>query len=33
MEQGIHWETDFNNALERSKAEGKFIFLDFFNPQ
>ncbi len=29
----INWETDFTKALERSKAEGKPVFLDFFNPQ
>ena len=33
MEMKINWETEFNKALERSKAEGKLIFLDFFNPQ
>lgn len=33
MGMKINWETDFDKALERSKAEEKFIFLDFFNPQ
>ncbi len=29
----IEWVTDCNQALSRSKLEGKFVFLDFFNPQ
>ena len=33
METKINWETELEKALDRSKAEGKFIFLDFFNPQ
>lgn len=33
METQITWETDFARALERAKAEGKPVFLDFFSPQ
>ncbi len=29
----IKWETELDQALNRSKAENKPIFLDFFNPQ
>jgi hypothetical protein len=29
---GIHWETDFERALEKGAAEGKQILVDFFNP-
>lgn len=29
----MNWETDFNQALRRSKAENKPVLLDFFNPQ
>jgi len=32
MTDKIQWETDFDRALERSKSEGKPVFLDFFNP-
>jgi hypothetical protein len=32
MEVKINWETEFDKALARAKAEGKLIFLDFFNP-
>lgn len=33
MKATINWETDFNQALTRSKAEHKPVLLDFFNPQ
>lgn len=33
MKNTIQWETDFNQALKRSKAEHKQVLLDFFNPQ
>jgi hypothetical protein len=33
METKIKWETDYARTLEKSKAENKLIFLDFFNPQ
>lgn len=33
MEKKVNWETELVKALERSKNEGKPIFLDFFNPQ
>jgi hypothetical protein len=29
----INWETEYEKALERSRDERKFIFLDFFTPQ
>jgi len=32
MTEKIQWETFFDKALERSKSEGKSVFLDFFNP-
>lgn len=31
--KAMNWETDFNQALQRSKAEHKPVLLDFFNPQ
>lgn len=33
MADQIQWVLDFNEALSRAKSEGKFIFLDFYNPQ
>jgi hypothetical protein len=33
MEMKIEWETDFDNAVAKAKAENKMIFLDFYNPQ
>jgi len=33
MADSINWVLDFNEALSRAKAEGKFVFLDFYNPQ
>ena len=30
--KGIQWETNFDEALARAKAEDKPVFLDFFNP-
>ncbi len=32
MEQSVQWETDFNQALKRARAEKRPILLDFFNP-
>ena len=32
MTDKIEWETDLDRALERSKKEGRPVFLDFFNP-
>lgn len=31
MEQ-IEWLTAFEDGLAKAKAEGKMVFLDFFNP-
>ncbi len=28
----IAWESDYQGALERARAERKFVFLDVFNP-
>ena len=28
----ITWESDLEEALKRSKSEGKFVLLDFFSP-
>lgn len=28
----IHWETDYDRALELSTGEGKPVLVDFFNP-
>ena len=28
----IPWESDYDVALERARAEHKFVFLDVFNP-
>ncbi len=33
MQKKVDWEKELDKALERSKSEGKPIFLDFFNPQ
>ncbi len=33
MTKQIQWETEIGKAKERSQAENKPIFLDFFNPQ
>lgn len=27
-----NWESDFQTAINRARAENKFVFLDFFNP-
>jgi len=32
MADKIGWETDFDTALTRAKAEKKPLFIDFFNP-
>jgi len=32
MADTIQWEKVFDSAIERSKKEGKPVFLDFFNP-
>jgi len=28
----VPWESDYDVALERARAERKFVFLDVFNP-
>jgi hypothetical protein len=28
----VPWESDYGVALERARAERKFVFLDVFNP-
>lgn len=28
----IKWETDYDAAVQRARDEGKFVFLDFYNP-
>lgn len=28
----VKWETDLEAGLKRAGDEGKFVFLDFFNP-
>lgn len=28
----VPWEHDYQAALDRAKAERKFVFLDVFNP-
>lgn len=33
MSNTLKWESDFDQAQKRAKAENKPIFLDFFNPQ
>ncbi len=33
MADQIQWAKDYKEALRRAEAEGKFVFLDFFNPQ
>ena len=33
MEMEIKWETEFEKAKKRAKAEGKLIFLDYFDPK
>ena len=32
MENKITWETEFDAALARARAENKPVLLDFFNP-
>jgi hypothetical protein len=32
MSSAIPWERDLDAARERARAEGKFVFLDVFNP-
>ncbi len=32
MPSKLNWETDFDRALQRAKAAGKPVLLDFFNP-
>jgi hypothetical protein len=29
---GIQWWTNFDDAMKHARAEGKPLFLDFFNP-
>ncbi len=31
-EPRIEWETDYEDALTRSKQENKPVLIDFFNP-
>ncbi len=33
MPDNIEWLKDYSQALSRAKSEGKFVFLDFFNPE
>lgn len=33
MENNIKWETDFDSAVSRAKAENKHVLIDFFNPE
>ena len=33
MDTTVKWESDFNQALTRSRAENKPVLLDFYNPQ
>jgi len=33
MQAKIQWETEYENALSRAKAENKPVLLDFFNPE
>lgn len=28
----VPWESDYSVALQRARAEQKFVFLDVFNP-
>ena len=28
----VKWETNLGAGLKRAEEEGKFVFLDFFNP-
>jgi hypothetical protein len=32
MPAQVQWETDMGKALARAGAEGKLVFVDFFNP-
>ncbi len=32
MAKKVEWESDFDTALKKSKAEGKPVLLDFYNP-
>ena len=32
MGNTIKWETDFDLAVSRAKAEKKHVLIDFFNP-
>jgi hypothetical protein len=32
MGDKIKWENDMNRALTRTRAENKYVLLDFFNP-
>jgi hypothetical protein len=33
MADKVWWMSDYKEALAKAKFEGKFILLDFFNPQ
>lgn len=28
----VHWLTDFDEACNRAKGEGKFVLIDFYDP-
>jgi len=32
MENTIIWETSFDSAVSKAKAENKHVLIDFFNP-
>jgi len=32
MGNNFKWETDFDSAVSRGKAENKHVLIDFFNP-
>lgn len=33
MADKIEWVLDYKEALSRAESEGKFVFVDFYNPQ
>jgi len=33
MPDKVQWVLDYKEALSKAKFEGKFILLDFFNPE
>jgi len=32
MENTINWETSFDSAVSKAKADNKHVLIDFFNP-